>query len=303
MFTLMGYRPRCAWPARFSRQTVRLFILSCCFYFISHGTHASGQGEPTNAAPVMELKLSDYLQQVLKQNDEVQAQMLETEAGRRKAKSELGIFEPDLEASVVREANQRTNNTQQQAAQNGESFFSEQNTIYDGGLEQLVPTGGKVRLGYTLSDLNNNVNPYGSVITTTNNPFIKQYQTFMGLTFTQPLLKDGGLSATMAGIRLGALDSDIAFQQYRRQLMLTVFQAESSYWNLYFAQEQILFFDDSVAVAQEVLTDSRQKLKAGQGAADELPLFCLVAERIEGTGMANEADGFQWRICGPGSTR
>jgi hypothetical protein len=44
-------------------------------------------------------------------------------------------------------------------------------------------------------------------------------------------------------------------------------------------------------------------LQAGQGAADALPLFCLVAKRIEGTGMANEADGFRGRTCGPGSTR
>ncbi len=214
----------------------------------------------------MDLKLADYLQQVVQHNESVQAQMLEAEVNRRKNRAELGIFEPQLTASVTREANRRTNNVQQQAAQNGQGFFNERNTIYDAGIDQGLPTGGKIRLGYTLSNLGNNVNPYGSVFTTTNGVWIKQYQTFVGATLVQPLLKDGGLTPTFAGLRLSALESENAFQEYRRQLMLTVFRAESAYWSLYYSQEQVRFFDQSVAVAQNVLDDSREKLKAGTGA-------------------------------------
>jgi outer membrane protein TolC len=237
-----------------------LFILIGCFAF------SIVRAEDTNEPPVIELKLSDYLQQVLRHNESIQAQMLEVEVNRRKEQGEHGIFEPDLEASYVREANKRTNDVEEQSSQSGQGFFQEQNSIYDSGLEQLIPTGGKIRLGYTLSDLENNVNPYGNIINSTNNIFTKQYQTFVGATFTQPLLKNAGFTPTLAAIRLAALDSDIAFQEYRRQLMLMIYQAEGAYWDLYFAQEQIHFFDDSVAVAQDVLDDSQEKLKAGQGA-------------------------------------
>lgn len=48
--------------------------------------------------------------------------------------------------------------------------------------------------------------------------------------------------------------------------MVTVAQAENSYWTLYFAQEQLEFYDHSVAVAQGILDDSREKMKAGRGA-------------------------------------
>ena len=115
--------------------------------------------ETVNEPPVGELKLSDYLQQVLQHNEAIQAQMFEAEANRRKARGELGVFEPDLAASIMREANQRTNNVQEQASHNGQAFFDERNTIYDGGLDNLFPTGGKIRLGATMSDLVNNVNP------------------------------------------------------------------------------------------------------------------------------------------------
>ena len=220
---------------------------------------------PANHTQVVDLRLHDYLQTVLRQNNTLQSQMLQSEAARRKSKAELGAFEPMLELSAMHEANKRTNTVVQQASQNGQGYFNERNNVYDSGIESLLPTGGKIRLGYTLSDLGNNVNPYGNILSTTNQIWTRQYQTFVGATFTQPLLQNGGVTVTLAELRLAAADSEIGFQQYRRQLMLTVAQAENAYWNLYFAQEQLRFFDDSVAVAQNVLDDSRQMLKAGQG--------------------------------------
>ena len=242
------------------------FILAGCLFCLS----AHGEPMAPDTTNVVELNLDDYIRQVFQHNESVQAQMLETEVNRHKERSEMSIFEPQLDATLTREANSRTNTTEQQAAQSGEAFFSEQNTIYDAGVEQLIPLGGTVRLGANLSDLDNNVNPFGSILTTTNNEFFKQYQTFIGATLSQPLLKNFGITPTLASIRLAALDSDIAFQEYRKQLMVVLSRAESAYWNLYFAQEQLRFFDDSVVVAQNVLDDSKQKLNAGQGSQLEI---------------------------------
>ena len=172
---------------------------------------------PTENTNVVELKLDGYLQAVLGQNQTLRAQMFGAEASRQKAGSEYGIFEPQLALSAMREANRRTNNTQEQASAGGQSFFDERNNIYDSALDTLLPTGGKIRLGYTLSDLDNNVNPYGNIFTQTNNVYTKQYQTFVGASFRQPLLKNGGVAATLAQLRLAAAESEIGFQQYRRQ--------------------------------------------------------------------------------------
>lgn len=221
-------------------------------------------GTVSNLTDEVEVRLTDYVQRVLQHNQTLQGQMLDSESSRLKWKAERGIFEPQLTLSAMREANRRTNNIQQAASLNDQPLFSERNDVYDGGVESLLPSGGKVRLGYTLSDLDNNVSPYGSFVSTTN-LYYRQYQTFVGATFTQPLLRNAGLGITLASLRLAAADSEIGFQQYRRQLMLTVVRAEDAYWNLYFAQAQLHFFDDSVAVAQNVLDDSRQKVQAGQG--------------------------------------
>ncbi len=241
-------------------------VLTLLFAFIFSGLNISRAQMVTNVTPVIQLRLDDYLRSVLEHNESLQAQMLDSEASRWKGKAEYGAFEPQLELSAMREANRRTNNVQEQASLSGQTLFDERNNVYDSGVESLLPTGGKVQLGYTLSDLGNNVNPYGVIGGTNIAPFTQQWQTFVGATFTQPLLRNGGFATTLASLRLAALDSDIGFQQYRRQLMLTITRAESAYWNLYFAQEQLRFFNDSVSVAQDVLDDSRQKLKAGQGA-------------------------------------
>lgn len=239
---------------------VLVLLASCLVLPPAHGQAVS------NRVVAVNLSLNDYLNQVLQHNQSIQAAMLETEVNRHKQRAELGVFEPQLDSSVTREENKRLNNTEQQAAQGGDSLFREQNTLYNGAVETVIPTGGKIRLGATMSDLANNINPGGIFGGGSLTNLIEQYQTFVGATFTQPLLKDAWFGPTLANYRLAALDSDIAFQQYRRQLMLTLSQAEGAYWNLYFAQEQVQFFDDSVAVAQEVLDDTREKMKAGQSA-------------------------------------
>src|ERR1700744_2597124 len=90
------------------------------------------------------LRLGDYVHQVIAHNKSVQAQMLETEVNRHKERAEKGVFSPQFEASVTWVDNQRTNNTEQQAAQGGQAFFSEYNKLYDGGIEQLIPIGGTI---------------------------------------------------------------------------------------------------------------------------------------------------------------
>lgn len=251
-----GTRKKAASAAAIIAGNLILCLLSC------QNLHASPS---TNANEIVELRLTDYLQKVLDHNDTVQARILKAEAEFRRERGEHGIFEPEWNSSITRVINKRTNNVQQAAEQSGSFFFSERNTIYDTGLQTLLPMGGKVRLGYTLSDLVNNVNPFGGFISSTNNRFTQQYQTFIGVTLTQPILKNAGHDYTFAGIRMAALESDIAFQEYRRQLMLTISQAESAYWNLYYAQEQLQFFEESVSVAESVFDDSQEKMKAGQG--------------------------------------
>ena len=210
----------------------------------------------------VDLTLSNFLSQVYEQNEVIQAKLLETEVARRKSKAEYGIFEPEFFGSAERVYLNRQNTVQEERSMYTD-VYQEDNKIYQSGIEGLVPTGMRLRLGYTLRDLENNLQDQPSFLFrgATNG----EYQSFFGLSASQPLLKNAGSAATLAGIRIAALESDIAYQEYRRQLMITLSTAEAHYWNLYLAQEQVRFFQDSLSTAEKILKDSHQRLEAGKG--------------------------------------
>jgi outer membrane protein TolC len=214
----------------------------------------------------VKLSLADYLRMVVQQNETIQAQLLATEAGRQRALAERGAFEPEFVASAQHVRNRRPNTVEQQRNLSGVPVLDERNNLFDTGIEALTNTGAKVRLGYTLNNFNNNLRPLTSTTVDPDpNGRTDEWQSFAGLTITQPLLKNGGKAVALSNLRIAAINSDAAFQEYRRQLMVTLSQAESAYWGVYFAQEQLRFLDESVAVAESLLSDSREKVKAGRG--------------------------------------
>lgn len=255
---------------RYSRVIVALIVLLVSF---SHEL----SGGPAIKAPASELSLREFIELVLERNESIQIRMLEFESNRRRYQAEQGIFEPELVLGYDHVENDRQNTAEQQRS-SGIAVFTEKNNLYNGGLETLVPTGARIRLGYGLRDLRNNLQdlnsaapPLGSI---TTNGIIgstgREYQTFVGISLTQPLLKNGWNSATLANIRLAALASDVAFQEYRRQMMIILSTAEAAYWNLYLAQEQVRFFEESVTLAEGLVRDNRARVEAGRGSELEV---------------------------------
>lgn len=221
----------------------------------------------TNAAPLTNtLSMAQFLKLVLERNESVQLRVLELEITQRRFNAEQGVFEPDFFIAASREENKRENTAEQRRSLRL-NVFEEKNNVYRSGLEGLVPSGAKIRLGYTMRDLNNNIQDPRSAIGTiaTNRGKIDEFQSFAGLSITQPILKNFGLNATLANVRLAAIASDIAYQEYRRQLMETIATAEAAYWNLFMAQEQVRFFRESTALAESIVRDNRVRAETGKG--------------------------------------
>ncbi len=250
-------------PAHFGR----LLVLVLAVLLVSR----MGGQSATEQVQADFLTLRELVRRVLAENESLQMQVLEMEINRQKLKGERGVFQPELVGSAEHEENKRETTIQEQISTRT-PLFQEKNNIYNLGLESLLPVGTRVRLGYTLRDLRNNLDSSSIFGFTRYNPLLTnhQYVSFAGLSAVQPLLKNGGFNAAMANIRLAAMASDISFQEYRRQLMITISKSEALYWNLYLAQEQLLFFRDSVALAQTLVNDNEERLKAGKGSELEV---------------------------------
>ncbi len=175
----------------------------------------------------------------------------------------MGVFEPDLVMSIEREGNKRENTIEQTISQ-GTAFFEEDNTLFAAGVEGLAPTGGRYRVGWSERDISNNLR-----IRPTD-PFRREFQGFLGVTLTQPLLKDFGLNSTLARLRLAKEDEKIARQDFRRQMMLVLGAVETAYWDLYVAQERLRLRIESADAAQKLLGENEERVREGKMAEIEL---------------------------------
>ena len=163
-----------------------------------------------------------------------------------------GDFEPSLVSTVTESGQHRLNNAQNRVSQLGQQEYEERKAEYDLAVEGKFLSGADYRLGYSVSKTESSL-IIGS-----------EYETFLGLTVTQPLLKGAVQQAPLSAIRLGRLDTLIAFHTYRKQLMSVVSGVESAYWDLVLAQELARVAEDSVRMATGLFQDSQQRLALGK---------------------------------------
>jgi len=122
-----------------------------------------------------------------------------------------------------------------------------------------TPIGTRLRVGATAGKLINNIQRTVLV------DLDAEYQTSAGFSLEQPLLKGAGHNVALAALRVAARNSEIAYQDYRRQLMSVVAEAELAYWRLYFAQQEVRLLGESVVLAQTLVRDSTVNFDSGRG--------------------------------------
>jgi outer membrane protein TolC len=80
---------------------------------------------------------------------------------------------------------------------------------------------------------------------------------------TQPLLKDFGLTANLASIRIARVQRDVSLEDFRQGVINTVADALRAYWNLVLALENLRVTENSLVLAQDLLRQNRIRLKVG----------------------------------------
>ncbi|MFV1995339.1 MAG: TolC family protein, partial [Verrucomicrobiales bacterium] len=204
------------------------------------------------------LSIDEFRRRVAEHNEEIQIQLIGAIIANKNYRAARGAFEPEFVSDYEHIDSRRPNTAEEQASQLGLDVFSERNNRFTNGIEGLLPTNGRMRLGFNAFNLRNNLQ--------TLNPDREspEYSLFFGANITQPLLRDAGVNAAMAAIRLAARESEIAFQDYRRELMTTLATAESSYWNVFASQQAHRYAAESVELAQSILADTGEAFKAGK---------------------------------------
>ncbi len=209
-----------------------------------------------------ELTLQDFLKLVHEKNERIliqDAEMAIKEQGIVSAKAE---FEPALVADYQYEDAKRQNTVRELVSLGFEPLFYEKSNNYELGLESLVPTGARVKIGYNLREFQNNIDEKYNVP--------QEYKNFLGASITQPLLKNAGIQVNKAAIHVAERDSAISFQNYREQMMRVLADASKTYWELRLAQDRRKVRESSVRIAEDILSDNIVRVRTGKMAETEI---------------------------------
>ena len=109
--------------------------------------------------------------------------------------------------------------------------FKEDETFIEFGLRKKVLTGGEAVLTQRLTRLQNNSEFFDP------NP---QSLASLTLRFTQPLLKGAGYQYNESAIVLAQLDTEIAQNEFKRQLESHFLEITIAYWDLYLAKVNLI---------------------------------------------------------------
>lgn len=210
----------------------------------------------------IKMSLRDFVYLVREKSEQIGFQDSEWAISREAAKGAKAIFEPAFISSYQYQEDKRKNTVQEAVSQQFLPDFQEKSHNYQAAIEALVTTGGRLRVGYSLRDFSNTIDERYSVD--------RESQTVFGASITQPLLKGGGVTVTMAGIKVAQTDADIAFQNYRGQMMRVIAEAIAGYWDLHLAREKYNVRKESERNAEEILRDSIVRVKTGKMAETEV---------------------------------
>jgi outer membrane protein TolC len=247
-------------------RPVRISFVFAAF-LISAPCGSLAEDEP-NSGPVFIGSVEELRQRVLEHNWSIQAKIMEYEIRKRTQEAAKGAFDPLLLAQYQYEDTARPNTVEQRRSLSGIPTLAEQNHQWRTSLETLTPLGGKLGITASVSEFHNNLQRItsGGFGATGQSETV----TFIGVNFRQPLLRDAGRKTATAAIRVAACETEQAWQEFRRQLMVSISSAELAYWNVYGAARQVDYMQESLKVAGTMSTDAKAKSGAGKGAPVEV---------------------------------
>lgn len=206
----------------------------------------------------LELSLKNYMELVLANNTDIEIQRLSVETPRNAIMRASGIFDPTF---VGRFAATRTNSATTDVLA-GAATLSQLSQPWNFNFQQTLSTGTLVQGGFTGQKLSTN-----SQFQTFNPSFSTNLQ----FNFTQPLLRGRGREITM--LQINVAKSRLRQSQYnlQDQILRILFQAETVYWNVIEARENLRVQEQSLQLADAALKRAQRELELG--AAPQLDIY------------------------------
>ena len=201
----------------------------------------------------LELSLKHYLELAMANNTDIQLQLISLEIPKNNILAAFGVWDPKALASftTTRSTTVPTNAT---TAQNAASLTKSLNQPYNLQYSQTLPEG----LSYTASfsgaksSQTNSYNNYNPALTAN-----------MRFSVTQPLIQNRGSYVNRIPLMVAQSNYRISDYAMRQQLLNFVNIAETAYWNVILARENVRVAESGENNASEFLKYMQKELELG----------------------------------------
>lgn len=191
-----------------------------------------------------DITLADVRAKALSHNLDLKVIQIDPSIARSRVSEEEAKFESTFFANYTRNENNLLTNLEEGLPIASDSL--------DTGVRFPLATGGT----FTAGGLFNRADP--------NNPLITSDSWQSGLEFSisQPLLRNAGIEANTASIRIARLASQIADARAKLEAIRVLANADRAYWNLYAAWKELEVRQEQYKLAMAQLELARNRVRA-----------------------------------------
>jgi len=215
---------------------------------------------PAGAQESLALTLEDAIRRALSKNFQIRAEKLTPQIARARQLSASGKFDPVAEVSVTYDENNqelRTLNnellapTAEAGGETPDLFALSTGLEVDSSISGLSPWGMTYDIG-------------GSTTRNTSNRISNErFDSFFGISLTQPLLRNFGTDVNLAQLRLARADRAISEWTLRERIIQVVTDTVNTYCDLFVATENLGVEERSRALSAQLLADNLKRAEIG----------------------------------------
>lgn len=208
------------------------------------------------SAPVVEemgekISLEDAIQRALAKNFLIKVEGFDAAISSARLTEAYGKFDPVFNGSYTYSESFNPALADATTGIRPAASFSKTDSA-DLSLGGLLPWGMTYRLGASINNTRGTFNSYAD-----------NYDTFAGISGTQPLLRNFGFGPTLASIRIAQANRSISHWAFRQSVMDTITRVIFAYHDLNFAYANLRSAIRSKELAVNLLEENRKRFRVG----------------------------------------
>ncbi len=196
------------------------------------------------------LTLNEAIRMAVEKNLDVRAELYNPAQYEAEINRNRAIYDPLLSLQT----NYTDSSSTTVTTSTGIQATKSQSLDLNSSLSQLFWTGGTAALKFN----NNYTNSNSSII-----DYSSRWQTGLGASISQPLLKIVGREATEIAINISRYSKFASLERFNSRLLSTVAQVRNEYYKLYSLREEREVKKVSLELARRILRETEARVKAG----------------------------------------